>query len=99
MIYFLAVYCCWNYLSSKAVLLAFMLQKKMQKGEIMAKCRECDGTGVCHHNIHRVSDWVDEIVQETTGSMYTCPDCDEDADNPGDCPACDGTGEVDDDDN
>lgn len=64
----------------------------------MTKCSECDGTGVCHNNIHRTSDWVDEVAQQTTGSMYTCSDCDGDSDNPGDCQVCDGTGEVDDED-
>ena len=62
----------------------------------MAKCSECDGTGVCHNGIHDSSGVVDEVLGQTTGSMYTCKDCKEDSDNPGDCHVCGGSGEVDD---
>lgn len=61
----------------------------------MATCSHCDGSGRCQNGIHdRGSSLLDEAVTEITGGMYTCDDCGEDADSPGECVHCGGTGEI-----
>ena len=63
----------------------------------MATCSACGGDGVCKNGIHDTDGGIiDEVINETTGSLHPCPDCHEDCDNPGDCKECAGTGEVDD---
>ena len=71
----------------------------------MGACSECDGTGVCHNDIHHSSDVDDEVMSsdvadedmgEAPGFMHICPDCKEEADDPGACFFCGGTGEIDD---
>lgn len=59
----------------------------------MGACSKCNGTGVCHNGIHRTEGFFEEALNAVAGGMYTCEDCGQSADNPGDCPNCGGTGE------
>ena len=58
----------------------------------MGACSKCDGTGVCHNGIHKEEGFLDTALNAATGWMYTCEECGEDADAPGDCGTCDGSG-------
>lgn len=59
----------------------------------MGACSKCNGTGVCHNGIHSTHGFLDEALNAVTGGMYTCEDCGQAANTPGDCPNCNGTGE------
>jgi hypothetical protein len=57
-------------------------------------CPECDGTKKCRNRVH--SSLVDILIGEATGDE--CEDCNQTAGDPGDCPECGGTGEIEQDD-
>jgi hypothetical protein len=63
----------------------------------MGACSKCGGTGVCHNGIHRTDGFRDEVLNATTGFLYTCDECGEGADTPGNCGTCNGSGEYGDD--
>ena len=54
-------------------------------------CPECGGTKKCQNPVH--SSLVDILIGEATGDE--CEDCRQTAGDPGDCPECNGKGEID----
>lgn len=55
----------------------------------MGKCKECNGTGNCINKVHDNDDIIEEILSEPIGN---CPDCGQQANDPGICWTCDGIG-------
>ena len=53
-------------------------------------CPECDGTKKCQNPVH--SSLVDILIGEATGDE--CEDCGQTPGDPGDCPECNGKGEI-----